>query len=292
MSTFADLMKFKGFWFFIILIFGFYCQNTFAQETIFEANRAIANVKKEIKKEKELEQKEAKRSREFHKNSDKKLSAIRKQIKLTKQLNDSLKSEIKKLRFAKSKVKNRAKYFKIKKNKFSGFLVTQIDTLILFVEKDFPFEKESKLESLNELKGLLKREEITVDDAMIRIWSFVLNLFKIGYSSEVYLGELVEPGNLKPIKGKFLRFGAVFMAFLSEDGAQIKLLRKDNENYNWHHLNQNIQLRQQIKTAFKIADGKKAPELIHIPIWSKDLWGKDLSNKENKDVGSENEGVK
>jgi hypothetical protein len=237
----------------------------FSQETLSGIQRDLERVEREIKREKKLHTLELKKEKEFKKRKKEKMAALKSQsIKMDEKI-AALKIKLEQVNKQKAGMKNRIKRYQIKRDKIAAHIVKSIDSLKIFFQSDFPYQKDKRLADLTDLAKDIKEKVVGPEEGMNRLFTILQSAISAGYDSEVYSGAYQSTTG-KNSEGKYLRLGAVIQAFVSLDGQTVAYLVKSDSAYQWVDTNLQMALRQNIKTAVKIAEGKSAPELVLMPL--------------------------
>lgn len=255
----------KGLVLILLLVFG--SSTLYAQETIREIKREIKKVNQDSKREQSLHSKEAQKAQQFKATSADKLRRVSQQGAIIRAQTDSLKQELSRTQAARKKLKGGAYWFNKKKEDFGVLIAQRVDSIIPLIAKDYPYKIEETIKSLEDLSSQLKRNVISPEEGLGRLWDVLLNRIKMGYTAETYSGYLTINEGSAGIAGKYLRYGAVFALFVSQDGEHVYYLDAgDGENYAWKSAGKDMELRLALKDALKVAEGKTAPRLAALPL--------------------------
>jgi len=235
---------------------------SFAQESVSEIRRNIKTVQAETEREKNLTQAEAKRHSAFVENAKQKTALLEVQERELAGQIDSLKAEIEKLKGARQKALGTARYYENRKVKYSEDLAKIIDSLALFVGHGFPYKNSEAAETLREISSQLRKSVISSEAAFGRAWEVMLERVRLGYTAEIWNGNLELDG--KAIAGKFFRYGTVASIFISQNGEMVMWL--NSKSNQWENAGENLSLRTVLKETMRVAEGKTAPKLSLIPI--------------------------
>jgi len=235
------------------------------QETLSQIQREMARIEKETNREKKLHQNEKKKTQEFEARKKQKIAALNQQLKDLDLKKNEITKRVSQLNNQKYNYKNQIESYKKKEINMSEHLIIKIGELIVFFEKDFPHQKEKRIEQLKSLQNELKEGSLTPESGINRIFTLLEGAIELGYEAEVYSGSYTgTDGN--PYEGKFLRMGSLFFAFVSIDGNKIGYQVFKQGNYVWIDKDIPLDFKQNIKDAIQIAEGKAAPELVLLPI--------------------------
>lgn len=245
--------------FLLLLLF----QPLYAQEE-GELNRQIRLVKEEIQREKALRQRENERDVAFQKTAKERLKRLQNERAIAVAQAESLQVELKRVDELRLKQRATARWYGKRHDDHRKFLARYVDSTVAFVQNDFPYNQEERLRSLKSLKELLEEGSISPEEGTDRLWGVWLSLLKLGGSVENWPGSLMsEQGELS---GRYLRLGAVWMGFVSDDGRQLYLLSPADAGWRWRPLHDESELRAALRQALKVSEGKRAPALVLLPI--------------------------
>jgi len=248
--------------FILISVLG--CTVVFSQQTLSQVQREMARVEKEIKREKKLHKLEKKKAIEFEKRKKKKLAALNKQLVDLDGKKAGIKKRVSQLKGQKFSYKKQIKNLEIKRKKVSEHLIKKIDELILFFEKDFPHRLKNRIRQLKNLQQEIKEGVASPEMGMNRLFTFLKSAIDLGYEAEAFSGSYKATDG-KTYQGKYLRMGTVISAFVSLDGNKVGYQVLDDKGYTWVDENLELTLKQNIKFAIQVVEGKAAPELVYLP---------------------------
>jgi hypothetical protein len=243
-----------------------------ARESETEIRREISRVEKEAQREKQLHDKEKQKAQEFSRTSQEKLSSLKTQAFQVQSQTDSLRKELEDLQIASRKMAGSEKWFISKREKASEELAQYIDSLIPQFESGFPYRKEETTAAMTDLSAQLKRKVLNADEGIGRLWDILLDQIRQGYTAETYTGYL-SLGEGQSLPGKYLRYGTVFMAFVTQDESQVYILQPKGGVLTWTSVGESLELRRSIKDAIKVSEGKLAPQLVPLPISAHSIRG-------------------
>ncbi len=135
-----------------------------------------------------------------------------------------------------------------------------IDALGQFIELDVPFLKEERTRRVARLDALLGRSDVSVAEK----FRSVVEAYKIesqfGRSIESYKGKVDDSGVERDVE--FLRIGRIGLYWQTGDASVTK--GWDQAQGGWVDLGN--EYRSAVRTGLQIADEKRAPELLLLPI--------------------------
>lgn len=136
--------------------------------------------------------------------------------------------------------------------------------LIKQIENGLPYRiKERKKLVTNFLESAGK--DVAADVALL--WQICMQEFELGFSSEIYTGEVNLPDGRRK-EGKFLRVGRIVLAYLADDGQECGLIV--NRNGKPELLSElRDSERAAIKEAFAIMQRQRSPALVIFPVYTK-----------------------
>lgn len=231
-----------------------------------DLQRQIRLVKEEIQREEQLRQREQERDRLFAISAEERLKRLRTERAVAASQLDSLRSESARMELSRQKQRSTTRWYIKRHDDHRMFLVGLTDSVIAFVEQDFPYGKEERLRSLRSLREQLVAGTLTPEEGTDRLWAVLLNLLKVGGSVENWPGALATPEG--ELNGRFLRWGAVAMAFVSDNGREIRLLNRSGGTWEWKSVGDDLPMRSALREALKMSEGKSAPALVLLPIES------------------------
>lgn len=245
----------------------FFCAFSFlsAQETVDGIRREIKSVEAETAREKSLHEAEKKRHSDFVESSRQKVLSLNEQNRTLKAEIDSLHKELGRLADARNKAAAGTRWYEARKVKYRVNLANVIDSLVPFLEADFPYKTDEAAASVRETASQLRKGIIAPDDALGRVFEVLGERIRLGYTTEAWDGFLKAPDG-RSVSGTFFRYGAVASIFVSNDGEDVFWLSKEKDGYTWNYVKEPLALRADIKDAMKVAQGKGAPHLVTIPV--------------------------
>ncbi len=236
-----------------------------AQETLSSVQRDLDRVEKEIDREKELHKQERKRSTEFEAQKAEKLQALQEQGKLTQARIDSLKRGVEKARHVKTAHKSQAQFYAGKEKEFRKSLAASLRRLAEDLRQDFPYQREKRVSDCEELAKSVEAGTSTADESLNRLTNILTASLDFASGVEIYSGvySAVSGGNHP---GTYLRLGAAYLAFISEDGKLGALLNPGVKGYRWMDTDLPVASRDALAAAVRVAQGKESPRLVGLPV--------------------------
>ncbi len=235
-----------------------------AQETLSSVQRDLDRVDKEIEREKEMHKTERKRAGEYETEKAAKLKALQDQIKITQGKIDSLKKQALRAQAQKSSMKAQTMAYQNRQKEFLKSLITQIQSMAKSLDKDFPYDKEKRISDLNELAKAIESGTVGLEDGLSRFFILMQNSLNFAYETEMYRGTYLATDGTSH-EGNFIRMGAALLAFADEDGKIAAYITKNDTGYSWQDQNLSPEIKTEIFTAVKVAQGKVAPQLVNLP---------------------------
>ncbi len=234
------------------------------QETLSSVQRELDRVEKEIAREKDLHQSELKRAQAFEKSKAEKFAAINRQLVLSQNKVDSLKKEVARSGARKNAHRNQIALYQRKQEEFRAHLVKESRELASFFRQDFPYQHERRIAELENLSQSLEAGTLGVEEGLFRIFGAIEEAVGFSRDSEVYAGvhRTLDGRNLD---GKFVRLGAVFLGFVSQDGKHVAHLAPSDSGYVWLDTDVSPEARKGVVLALSVAEGKTPPELVSLP---------------------------
>jgi molecular chaperone GrpE (heat shock protein) len=239
---------------------------TFAAETVDGVRRQIKAVNEETAREKKLHADEKKRHEDFIKSGRDKVVSLNNQKKSLRTEIETMKAELARLNEARNKSAGVAHWYEARKQKYAQDLAKVIEELVPYFEADFPYRATETAESLKEMASELRKGVIAPDDALGRVLEVFMERIRMGYTTESWDGYLTDAETGKQMQGKYFRYGAVAAIFESADQTEYYWLDHVNGAYNWKKVPASLELRAQVKDAFRVAEGKAAPHIVRVPV--------------------------
>lgn len=235
-----------------------------AQETLTSVQRELDRVDKEIEREKELHKTERKRAGDFETEKSAKLKALQDQLRVTAVRIDSLKRQQERARQQKASFKAQAAQFQVRQKDFLKAFAKQTRDLAVAVRKDFPYDREKRAADLEDLAAALENGTVGVEEGLGRYFALSQANLDFAYDTEVYRGTY-HTADGSDQEGSYVRLGAALLAFGGDDGKTAAWLAKADTGYVWHETDVAPDVRDNIFTAVKVAQGKVAPQLVSLP---------------------------
>jgi hypothetical protein len=236
-----------------------------AQETLSSVQRELDRVDKEIEREKELHKTERKRAADFEAEKASKLKALQEQLRATGSRIDSLKRQQERARQQKAGFKAQAAQYQARQKDFVKAFTKQVRDQAAAVRKDFPYDREKRAADLEDLANALDNGTVGVEDGLNRFFTLTQSALDFAYDTEVYRGSYHAADGADK-EGSYVRLGAALLAFGGDDGKTAAWLAKADTGYVWHESDVSPEIRDNIFTAVKVAQGKVAPQLVSLPM--------------------------
>ena len=236
-----------------------------AQETLSSVQREMDRVERETEREKDLDKMERGRAAEFETHKTEKLQALKDQMAATDASIDSLKREMATQQRRKLSEKGQAAVFQNKQKEFRAAIGKQIETMMAWIKKDFPYQKDKRLSDWQDLAKANQEATLPIDEILTRLFSLVQSSQDFAQDTEVYPGTYTTSTG-GDVEGTYVRLGAVMMAFASADGQHLAYLTKTDGGYVWKDKDLSTDTRNGILTAVQVAQGKVAPQLVPMPL--------------------------
>gem|GEM_PF-1479997 len=237
-----------------------------AQETLSSVQRELDRVDRDIQREKELHKQERKRSADFEQNKAQKLQALQDQSRIVQARIDSLKREVDKARRQKTAHKSQAQFFANKEKEFRQSLSSSLLLLASDLRADFPYQREKRAADCEELAKSIEDGITPTEEALNRLAALLSASLDFASDLEVYSGvyTAAEGGSHE---GTYIRLGAAFLGFLSQDGQLAALIRSDStRGYRWEDNDIAPAIRTAFAEAIRVAQGKETPRLVSLPV--------------------------
>lgn len=157
-----------------------------------------------------------------------------------------------------------------KAKKLSGRLInlkeklkTLIHEAVVNIENGFPYNKLIRSAEFLILEKDIAGERSELMEGLNRFWDLLEDEISLCGESEIYPGDV--PGEEAEIKGaRYLRLGMVSLVYVSEDGKEVGMLTRDDDDYTWFKDLEKTH-EESIKGAQQIVDGKEIFRLIDFP---------------------------
>lgn len=247
-----------------VLVLGFVAATLHAQESLSSVQRELDRVDKEIEREKDVHKTERKRAAEFETEKAAKLKGLQEQLRLTLNKIDSLKRQVEHARQQKVGYRSQSAAFQTRQKDFIKALSQQVRDLATSLAKDFPYDKDKRISDLTELSAAIDNGVVGVEDGLNRFFTLMQGSLDFSYDTEVYRGSY-QATDGSAHEGSYVRLGAALLAFADEEGKIAAYLSKEDSGYTWKDQDLTPEVRQDIFTAVKVAQGKVAPQLVNIP---------------------------
>ncbi len=258
--TLFSIRKTRALW----LILG-WAAMVYSQETLSSVQRELDRVERETEREKDLDKAERGRAAEFETRKNEKIQALKDQMHNTDRMIDSLKHEMESQKQRKLSEKNQAALFQNKQKEFRSAIGKEIESMMAWVQKDFPYQKDKRLSDWEDLSKANKDATLPVEETLTRLFSLVQSSLDFAQDTEVYPGTYTA-GDGSQQEGTYVRIGAVMLAFASADGQKLAYLTKTDSGYSWKDKDLTSEAREGILTAVQVAQGKIAPQLVSMPL--------------------------
>lgn len=237
----------------------------FAQETLSSVQRELDRVEREIERERELHRQERARAEEFDRQKDVRLQALRDQMALTDARIDSLRGRMETEQRRRTAQRNVAAQFQQRQQAFRRDLGREIDTMLAWVNGDFPYQRERRVSEWRDLAEGNRESTIPVEEVLMRLFGLVETSIDFSRNTEAYPGTYTTASGARH-EGFYVRAGAVLMVFSSNDGQVQAYLARENGAYVWREDGLSSDVRGSIRTAVSVAQGREAPRLVPLPV--------------------------
>ena len=238
-----------------------------AQATLSSVQRELDRVEREISREQELHKTERARADEFEKQKNARLQALHEQMRLAEARIDSLKQRTGVERRRRTAQRNLAAQYVARQQAFRDDLDAEMNAMIAWIEKDFPYQRARRLSEWRELVVANREATIAVEEVLIRLFGLTQASLDFAANSEAYPGTYTTAtGQGDTHEGFYIRLGAVTMAFSSSDGKLQAYLAKTSDGYVWRDEGLSGDARSSIRSAVSVAQGREAPRLVPLPV--------------------------
>jgi hypothetical protein len=236
-----------------------------AQETLSSVQRELDRVERDTEREKELHKTERARAAEFEKQKNERLQALRDQARLADARIDSLKQRMEVERRRRAAQRGLTAQYQSRQAAFRKDLDREIQGIMAWIEKDFPYQKDQRLSEWRELADGNREATLQVEEVLARVFGLIQGSLDFAFDSEAYPGTYTTSTGAQH-DGTYVRLGAVMMAFSSSDGKLQAYLAKTPTGYAWRDRNLTSAVSKAIAEAVRVAQGKEAPRLVALPV--------------------------
>lgn len=236
-----------------------------AQETLSAVQRELDRVERDTEREKELHKTERARAAEFERQKNERLQALRDQGRLADARIDSLKQRMETERRRRAAQRGLTVQYQARQAAFRKDLDREIQGIMAWLEKDFPYQKEQRLSEWRDLAVANREATVQVEEVLARVFGLIQGSLDFAFDSEAYPGTYTTSTGAQH-DGTYVRLGAVMMAFSSSDGKLQAYLAKMPTGYVWRDKDVSAAVSKSIAEAVRVAQGKEAPRLVALPV--------------------------
>ena len=137
------------------------------------------------------------------------------------------------------------------------------------VEAGIPYNREIRMSDFSLLEKDLTGGRITLREGLERLFALLEQEMYLAGENELYLGTLPrEKQGIREVR--FLRLGLVSMAYMSSDGKEVGLLRREGDTRSWN-TRFSPSLRRAVRRAVLMLEGKEKFGLVQYPVAVKDI---------------------
>lgn len=137
------------------------------------------------------------------------------------------------------------------------------------VEAGIPYNREIRMSDFSLLEKDLTGGRITLREGLERLFALLEQEMYLAGENELYLGTLPrEKQGIREVR--FLRLGLVSLAYVSSDGKEVGLLRRDGDTRSWN-TRFPPSLRRAVRRAVLMLEGKEKFGLVQYPVAVKDI---------------------
>jgi hypothetical protein len=148
---------------------------------------------------------------------------------------------------------------------FRKDLDREIQGIIAWLDKDFPYQKDQRIAEWRELAEGNREATVQVEEVLARVFGLIQGSLDFAFDSEAYPGTYTTSAGAQK-DGTYVRLGAVMMAFSSSDGKTQAYLAKTPSGYVWRDKDLSSEVGKSISEAVRVAQGKEAPRLVALPV--------------------------
>lgn len=235
------------------------------QQTLSSVQRELERVEREIERERELHRQERARAEEFETQKEARLEAIREQMDATDGRIDSLHARMETERRRRAAQREIATQYRQRQQAFRRDLGREIDTALAWLDTDFPYQKERRISEWRDLAEGNREATLPVEEVLMRLFGHVEASLDFARNTEAYPGTYMTADGVRH-EGFYVRAGAVMLVFSSTDGQLQAYLAKTGAGYAWREEGLSSEVRNSIRTAVNVAQGREAPRLVPLPV--------------------------
>lgn len=166
----------------------------------------------------------------------------------------------------KKEIENSIRQVTLIERQITPLMLRMIDALDRFVMADVPFQREERLERVENLKQLMGRSDVTVAEKYRKVTEAYQKEMDYGRTIKTYRSTInlsnKAPGLEREVD--FLRVGRISLMFLSLDGESLGIW--DQQTNQWQPLG--AEYKGKLTSALRIAREQAAPDLIKVPVAS------------------------
>ncbi len=239
------------------------------KEDIFETKQQIKEYGNKIVNLEEEIQKDNESFRKYKINAKRRIESKKEELVLVSNAKDSLNALIKRYRRQLLALRQSNKEVALKSKAINSIILQKAKELRMLVKNGFPFKVQERLSAIDLLLRDINQMNVSQEEAFSRLWLICDSEERFGIDCDVTSIDMSLPsGQTMPVK--MLRVGKQFLGYMSTNMDKYGLLSIRNVNgkleYTWMHNNIGFEKRRAIKSAIEVKEGKKAPQLVVLPI--------------------------
>lgn len=138
-------------------------------------------------------------------------------------------------------------------------MLHMIDALGQFVKLDLPFNKQQRLQKVQDLRDMMDSADVTIAEKFRQIMTAYQDEINYGRTIEAYRGELNTNGHNRTVN--FVRIGRLALVYQTLDQTETGYWNKNKNTWTV-----NNDLAAQVTTALNVARKQGQPSLITVPV--------------------------
>lgn len=144
-------------------------------------------------------------------------------------------------------------------------LVEQCNNLIGQIRTSLPWNKEERLSRVNALKSDLQNGSARIEDGLSRLLALIEE--EIAFGDEIVLdSRTIRRNDGSTVNARALRIGNLWMAYVDASEQLYGVLHRENDTtFVWNE-DLDFTQREQIRTAIRVKESKKAPQIVSLPV--------------------------
>jgi hypothetical protein len=147
----------------------------------------------------------------------------------------------------------------------NGQLVEQCDNLSTQIRSSLPWNRDERISRVNALKSDLQSGSAQIEDGLSRLMALIEE--EITFSDEIVLdSRTIRRNDGSTANARVLRIGNLWMVYVDASEQFYGVLHRENDtSFVWTE-DLDFTQREQIRTAIRVKESKKAPQIISLPL--------------------------